>query len=158
MLGLIFVGSICYAGQRINIPMSHSRKNDDGVIDLRNSSDEPEFKINRVPESHESAQRHQDSNSHVPSTPVSAGESAAMHPHDKVKVKFDKFVNLIATHAYQEIFDKHLDEDVIISTDLLADLANAHEEKDDGKKIPAFFLIGIVLGVILTWIILKSNA
>ncbi|MBI5754230.1 hypothetical protein HZA40_03765 [Candidatus Peregrinibacteria bacterium] len=136
--------------------MAHSsRKNDDGVIDLRNSADEPEFKINRVPEERHGSVGTQE---HIPATPLTAGESAAMHPHDKVKVKFDKFVNLIATHAYQEIFDKHLDEDVIISTDLLADLANAHEEKDDGKKIPAFFLIGIVLGVIVTWIILKANA
>lgn len=130
--------------------MSH-RNNEDGVIDLRNSADEPEFKIHRVPEEKHAAQVHQ-----IPATPLSADENA-MHASEKVKVKFDKFVNLIATHAYQEIFDKHVDEDVIISTDLLADLANAHEEKDDGKKIPAFFLIGIILGVIVTWIILKSN-
>ena len=132
-----------------------SRKNDDGVIDLRNSSDEPEFKINRVPE-----ERHLPQVQHngVPAVPLSEHENATMRANDKVKVKFDKFVNLIATHAYQEIFDKHLDEDVIISTDLLADLANAHEEKDDGKKIPTFFVIGIVLGIIITWLILKFNS
>lgn len=124
-----------------------SRKNEDGVIDLRNSADEPEFKINRVPEA-----------SHVASaTPLSDHENATMHASDKVKVKFDKFVNLIATHAYQEIFDKHVNEDVIISTDLLADLANAHEEKDDGKKVPVYVLVGVLVGVLVTWLILKSN-
>lgn len=140
------------------------RKNEDGVIDLRgSSSDEPEFKINRTTDSHvQSGGGHLhmqgDAVHGVPSMPVSDHESASMNPSDKVKVKFDKFVNLIATHAYQEIFDKHLDDDVIISTDLLTDLANAHEEKEDGKKIPTFFLIGIVLGVIVTWLILKSNS
>lgn len=140
------------------------RKNEDGVIDLRGSSassDEPEFKINRTTDSHQPTHGHLhmqgDAVHGVPSMPVSDHESMTMKASDKVKVKFDKFVNLIATHAYQEIFDKHLDDDVIISTDLLTDLANAHEEKDEGKKIPTFFLIGIVLGVIVTWIILKSN-
>jgi hypothetical protein len=142
------------------------RKNEDGVIDLRNSSasDEPEFKIHRTTDSHQPAGGHlhmQGDAGHavhgVPTMPLSDRENAAMKPSDKVKVKFDKFVNLIATHAYQEIFDKHLDDDVIISTDLLTDLANAHEDKEDGKKIPTFFVIGIVLGVIVTWFILKAN-
>ncbi|MBP9771192.1 hypothetical protein KBC97_03445 [Candidatus Gracilibacteria bacterium] len=143
------------------------RKNEDGVIDLRSSSDEPEFKINRTSDaSPQSAVGHlrmqgdaaRNPGHSVPATPLSDHENATMHASDKVKVKFDKFVNLIATHAYQEIFDKHLDDDVIISTDLLADLANAHVEKDDGKKIPTYFLIGIVLGVFVTWLILKSNS
>lgn len=139
------------------------RKNEDGVIDLRSSSssDEPEFKINRTSDSHQSGGGHLhmqgDAVHGVPSTPLSDRENSTMHASSKVKVKFDKFVNLIATHAYQEIFDKHLDEDVIISTDLLADLANAHEEKDDGKKTPIFIFVGILIGVVITWLVLKSN-
>lgn len=74
---------------------------------------------------------------------------------DKVKVKFDKFVSLIATHAYEDVVDKYMDEDVIISTDLLTDLASAQEEKED-KKTPLIFIVGIVLGVIATWFILKT--
>ncbi len=155
-----------------------SKKNEDGVIDLRISSDAhparhggrlpqstsslgltaasdaPEFRINRVTEERHVAQFGDHA---VLATPLSDQESATMKANDKVKVKFDKFVNLIATHAYQEIFDKHVNEDVIISTDLLADLANAHEEKDDGKKIPLYILMGVLLGVMVTWFILKSN-
>lgn len=138
--------------------MSHSvRHVDEGVIDLRTKDDEPEFKINRVPEDREPGQRPQQVSGQVSATPLVEGEYAAMKPHDKVKVKFDKFVNLIATHAYQEIFDKHLDEDVIISTDLLTDLANAQEEKNGSKKIPVFFIIGIVIGVLITWLLLRTN-
>lgn len=114
---------------------------DDDVINLRKVSsnlDEPEFKIERLPEE--------------------AGELevAAMKSYDKVKVKFDKFVNLVATHAYEEVFEKHANEDVIISTDLLADLANSHEDTGEKKKIPVVFLIGILLGIGVTWILLRS--
>lgn len=131
-----------------------ARRDDEGVIDLRVKDDEPEFKINRVPEEREPGQRP----GQFGGTPVTEGELAAMKPNDKVKIKFDKFVNLIATHAYQEIFDKHLDEDVVISTDLLADLANAHEEKGDNKKVPVFFFVGILLGVLVTWFLVRSDA
>ena len=35
-----------------------------------------------------------------------------------------------------DIYDlRNIDEDIIISTDLLADLANAHEEKQDSSLI-----------------------
>ena len=37
----------------------------------------------------------------------------------------------------------------------LTDLANAHEEKQD-RSMPFIFLIGIVLGIGLTWILLKT--
>lgn len=127
-----------------------SSMDDDGVINLRkgnDSLDEPEFKIERVPSSDEAG---------LSAAPVSELESTAMRSYDKVKVKFDKFVNLVATHAYEEIFEKHADEDVIISTDLLADLANAHEEPAEKKKLPIVFLIGILLGIGITWLLIKS--
>lgn len=142
----------------LNIMPRSQHHDDEGVIDLRTKDDEPEFRINRVPEEREPGQRPQQVPDQVSVTPLASGEYAAMKPHDKVKVKFDKFVNLIATHAYQEIFDKHLDDDVIISTDLLTDLANSEEEKSDSKKIPAFFIIGIVIGVLVTWLLLRTNA
>ena len=91
----------------------------------------------------------------VQTSPISDKEEAELKPRDKVKVKFDKFVNLIATHAYEEIIDKHMDQDIIMGTDLLADLASATEEKSD-RKIPAIFLFGILLGVIFTWILFKT--
>lgn len=127
-------------------------RSDDGTINLRNDKsdeDDAEFKINSIEEADKSVV------GKVEAVSVNEYEEAATSPHDKVKVKFDKFVNLVATHAYEEIFEKHIDEDIVISTDLLTDLANAHEEKQD-KKMPVVFLIGIVLGVILTWILLRT--
>lgn len=122
--------------------------NDDGTIDLRTKDDEPEFRIGEIePDSSE-----QDVVGELVS---SDSEDLISRPSDKVKVKFDKFVNLIATHAYEDVINKHLDQDVVISTDLLTDLANAHEEKQD-KKMPMIFLVGILLGIIFTWILLKT--
>ena len=120
------------------------QKDDDGTIDLRRNSEESEFRINHIEKV-------------GTITPVSAEEiqEEASDPYSKVKVKFDKFVSLIANHAYEEIFDKHSDEDVIISTDLLTDLANSHEEKSD-KKMPVIFIGGLVLGCVLMWFLLKS--
>lgn len=130
--------------------LNGSKQDDDGVINLRHeakSSGEAEFKISHVEDTPGPV-------GPVQSMPISELEAAAMKPYDKVKVKFDKFVNLVATHAYEEVFEKHMDDDVIISTDLLTDLANAHEEKSD-KKIP-FILIGVLLGVGVAWLILKN--
>lgn len=131
-------------------------KDDDEIINLRedDSSDGAEFKINRFED--EGAE---DSGGAASGGGFGGGgadsESAASKPYDKVKVKFDKFVNLIATHAYEDIFEKHMDEDVIVSTDLLADLANAHEEKEN-KKTPLIFVLGIVLGGVVAWILFRT--
>lgn len=74
---------------------------------------------------------------------------------DKVKIKFDKFVTLVATHTYEDILKKNADQDVIISTNLLTDLANAHEDETSSKKIPVLFAAGIVLGIVIAWLIFR---
>ncbi len=119
-----------------------SRGQDDSVINLRGESDSTiDFKINHVEEDEKCE--------------VSCElESVAISSSDKVKIKFGKFVNLVATHAYEEVVDKHMDDDIIISTDLLADLANAHEERGD-KKMPMMLMLGILIGIIITWFLIK---
>lgn len=74
----------------------------------------------------------------------------------KVTVKFGNFVNLVANHDYDSILEKNTDEEVIMSSDLLADLANAHEQGEE-KRIPAIFIIGVVLGIVVTYILLKLD-
>ena len=115
---------------------------EEGTIDLRGSSkeEEAEFRID-----------------HVEADKASSDEVEAVSDalNTKVKVKFDKFVNLVASHAYEEIFEKYSEEDVIIGTNLLTDLANAHEEKSD-KKLPLMFVGGIILGGILMWFLLRN--
>ncbi|MBT3705091.1 hypothetical protein HOG17_04925 [Candidatus Peregrinibacteria bacterium] len=78
-------------------------------------------------------------------------------PASKVKVKFDKFITLVATHTYEDILKKNADEDVIISTNLLTDLANAHEDGEaSSKKLPMLFAGGFVVGILITWLLLKA--
>ena len=75
-------------------------------------------------------------------------------PGERIKVKFANFVNLVASHNFQKVIDKHQDEDVVISTDLLADLANAHEDKEE-KKLPVIFAFGLIAGIILTYLLFR---
>lgn len=72
---------------------------------------------------------------------------------EKVKVSFSNFVQLVANHNYEEVINKNEDEDVIVSSNLLADLANAHEQEEE-RRIPAIFIIGVVLGIVVTYILL----
>ena len=79
-------------------------------------------------------------------------------PSDMVRVKFDKFIQLVATHTYEDILKRDSDEDVIVSTNLLTDLANAHDESSNvSKKLPIVLVAGIVLGVIITWLVLRGG-
>jgi hypothetical protein len=83
--------------------------------------------------------------------------SPSVSAADKVKVKFDKFITLVATHTYEDILKKNADEDVIISTNLLTDLANAHDDSSgSSKKVPILFGLGILIGVVVTWLILRT--
>ena len=124
--------------------MQNFAGDDEGVIDLRagdNDFSDAEFQIHSMEDS---------------DMPKAVEDNVReITAHDRVKVKFDKFVNLIATHAYEEIFEKYNDEDVIVSTDLLADLANAHEEKQMGK-MPFIFLFGILLGILAAYFLMKA--
>lgn len=131
--------------------MKNSKFDDESVIDLRSSDQDEgdaEFKIKRFEETDRMIEG-------VATTPLSNKEQLQVNAPDKVKVKFDKFATLVATHTYQDIFEKHMDQDVIISTDLLTDLANAHEEKSD-KRIPLMFLFGALIGVAIAWILFKT--
>lgn len=140
----------------------NTSKRDEDVIDLRGSSrkenevmdDEPEFKISQMADD-DFDTRIDAGEMPVKASPVHETDMSEMRTTEKVRVKFDKFAALVAGHASQELLDKCRDEDVIVSTNLLTDLANTGGGSDS-KKVPAMFMVGIILGIILTWILLKS--
>ncbi|MBI5152240.1 hypothetical protein HZA39_01795 [Candidatus Peregrinibacteria bacterium] len=75
---------------------------------------------------------------------------------DYVKVKFGNFVQLIANHDFRSVIERHLEEDIIMKTNLLTDLANAHsEEQKKGSSWPIIFAVGIVLGIIAAYVLFK---
>ena len=116
---------------------------DGDTINLRKGdSREPEFVISH-PQTVEDKPMGKLNSAHIPAdTPDEAS--------NMVKVKFEKFVNLIATHAYEDIVDRHARQEVIISTDLLTDLANAQEEKET-VKWPLVLVLGMMLGAAVVW-------
>lgn len=69
-------------------------------------------------------------------------------PSKRVAVSFDRFVLLVAQHSFEEVVERNKDEEVVISTNLLTDLANArrtaHQQK--GSMIA---LAGAVLGILV---------
>jgi hypothetical protein len=70
-----------------------------------------------------------------------------------VTVNFAKFVQLVANHSFIDIVEKNAEEEVVISGNLLTDLANSHDRGKE-KRMPVMFMAGLVLGIILTYIIL----
>ncbi|KKR05416.1 MAG: hypothetical protein UT33_C0011G0127 [Candidatus Peregrinibacteria bacterium GW2011_GWC2_39_14] len=74
---------------------------------------------------------------------------------DFVKVKFDKFVQLMANHDFKSVMDKHANDDLILRTNLLTDLANAHTEEKKNMNWSVVFAVGIVLGIIAAYILFK---
>ena len=87
---------------------------------------------------------------------VDLSRRAPAEPGEMIKVKFSKFVQLVATHDFEEVLKTYGDENVIVNTNLLTDLANAHEEVEPAdRKIHMFFLIGIILGIVATYLVIK---
>ncbi len=122
----------------------------DGIADEEGLSDD-EFQIHHL----DSGSKPSDEIGRLKA--VSENEEIAHDPASKVRVKFDKFITLVATHTYEDILRKNADEDVIISTNLLTDLANAHEETDtSSKKVPMLFIVGLFVGILVTWLILRT--
>lgn len=76
-------------------------------------------------------------------------------PKEIVKVKFSKFVQLVANHDFDEVVKSNPDEEVILSSNLLTELAGAHDERE-GKKFPIIFLVGLAIGIVLTYILLNK--
>lgn len=74
-----------------------------------------------------------------------------------VKMKFPNFAKLTATHSFEDILEKNKDEDIIISADLVADLANADLIDDEQKKRVIFVLGGVVLGILIAFIFLGGK-
>lgn len=137
---------------------------DDDVVDLRGGNygkddDEPEFRINHREKREEKEvadlepfEFHPLEDSDYSSGPSEKPEKFGTG--DKIKIKFGRFINLLANKDYDELFARYQNEDITISADLLTEIATPPEEKKS-NKVPLFFFVGIVLGVALTWMILK---
>jgi hypothetical protein len=80
--------------------------------------------------------------------------NVAAEPKDLIRVKFEKFVQLVASKDFLSVLEKNKDEDIVLSSNLLTELASAVEEKSE-KKSPVIFLVGLAIGVIITYLLIK---
>ncbi len=78
-----------------------------------------------------------------------------MIPKETVKIKFGKFVNLVSSRDFGEVITANVDQDIIISSNLLTELAGAQDKREE-KKVPLVFLVGIAIGVVLTYIFFST--
>lgn len=72
----------------------------------------------------------------------------------KISIKFPKFIQLVATHDFDEIIDRHKYEDVVITSDLLVDLAGSTpvvEEVQESKF--SWIFLGLMLGMVCASIV-----
>ena len=76
-------------------------------------------------------------------------------PANRVAITFGRFVKLVANHSFLDVVERNSKEEVVISTNLLTDLANAHDRGTE-RKLPVVFLVGIVIGVAVTYFLLTK--
>lgn len=110
--------------------------------DVEVPSEEMGFQVNEI--------EHDDFEDGVIDTPVEERE-----PGELVKVRFDKFVQLVATHNFEEVLKNHADEDIVMNSNLLMDLASAHEDTDDSKKQSMMIGVGVLIGLAVAVVLLK---
>jgi len=78
-----------------------------------------------------------------------------LNPKDFIKVKFSKFVQLVSSRDYMEILERNKDENIILSSNLLTELAGSIDEKSE-KRVPVIFLVGLAIGIVLTYILINK--
>jgi hypothetical protein len=82
-------------------------------------------------------------------------QDPAPEPKELIKVKFPQFVKLVASHDFDEVIKNNEQEEVVLSSNLLTDLAASHDERE-GRKVPLVFLVGLAIGVVLTYILITK--
>lgn len=75
---------------------------------------------------------------------------AGVDASDYVKITFDRFVSLVANRSFMDVVERNKNEDVILSTNLLTDLANAKSFFPKSRG-PLMLLGGVILGIIIAY-------
>lgn len=76
-------------------------------------------------------------------------------PRDLIKVRFGTFVNLVAYHYMDEVVAENAEKELIMEANLLTELASSRDQREE-RKVPLFFLVGIAIGVVLTYIFFST--
>ena len=80
---------------------------------------------------------------------------SGLNPSDYVKITFDRFVSLVANHSFLDMVERNKNEEVILSTNLLTDLANARRYSPN-TRMPLLIMGGIAVGILLGYLIFNT--
>lgn len=106
-------------------------------------------------EDHESSFYEDSKMSEKPEPPVYV-RAEDMAPKEQVKVKFANFVQLVTTQDVAAVIQANPQEEIIMNSNLLTELASAHDKKGE-KKIPVVFIVGMAIGVFLAYILFSTK-
>jgi hypothetical protein len=79
---------------------------------------------------------------------VKEGHPSGIDASGYVTLTFGRFVKLVANHSFEEVVDRNQDEDIILSTNLLTDLANSRRFAPNTRG-PLMILGGLLFGILL---------
>lgn len=85
----------------------------------------------------------------------SDGHPSGVSASDFVKITFDRFVTLVANHSFSDVVENNRNEEVIISTNLLTDLANSRRFVPS-TRVPLMILGGIVVGILFGYFLFNG--
>lgn len=91
---------------------------------------------------------------HALSDEVEAVEKRDAGVSQLVKMKFPNFAKLVATHSFENVLEKNAQEEVVLSADLLADLANAEPMDDERRRQMMILFGGVLLGLLIGFLFL----
>ena len=80
---------------------------------------------------------------------------SGLSPSAYVKITFDRFVTLVANHSFVEVVERNKDEEIILSTNLLTDLANAKRFSPSSKG-PLMVMGGLAIGILFGYLIFNG--
>ncbi len=90
---------------------------------------------------------------HTPLNPQH-GHPSGMSASKYVTITFDRFVTLVANHSFADVVEANQDEEVIISTNLLTDLANARRFSPNPKPY-LMILAGLAFGIFVGYLLFQ---
>jgi len=62
---------------------------------------------------------------------------------------------LIANHDMEDVVAANVNKEIIMDSNLLTELASSRDRREE-RKIPLVFLVGIAIGVVLTYIFFST--
>ncbi|MDX9970860.1 MAG: hypothetical protein RBS56_03045 [Candidatus Gracilibacteria bacterium] len=129
---------------------------DESVVDLRGESEEVDFDVSPVSKKEEEEKTKGNGFTPVDLEDFSMG---SVKSTNMVRVRFDKFITLLSKYDFESALSKFTTQEIIITTDLLADLANPpelEEVSEEPKKFPYMILVGgVIVGILISWLIFK---